>query len=1133
MTAPVRPTREQIAAADPRASVWVTASAGTGKTQVLTNRVLRLLLGGTRPERILCLTFTKAAAAEMANRLHRRLGEWAVADDAALAGGIAALTGAPVAADDQVRARRLFARVLETPGGLKVQTIHAFCESLLGRFPLEADVAPHFQVMDERTAGELLIDARDRVLAAEAESGSKLMAALSAHVEEQAFGEIMTTLSNERGRLRRLLDRHAGIDGLVAAIRTALSVDDEATEAAVIADACADRAADVSALRRVLPALAAGGRTDAGRAAVIAAWLDDPAGRPDRFEDYCAAYLTRAGEIRDRLVTRAVLETAPDADDVLRAEAARLHDVRQRLKAVRLAEATAALLRLGARLIDAYADEKRRRALLDYDDLILHTRDLLTQTRAAAWVLYKLDGGLDHILIDEAQDTNPDQWRVVRALAEEFFAGSGARDQVRTVFAVGDPKQSIYSFQRADPQAFGDMRAFFGRRVAEAEALWRPVELLRSYRSTPSVLAVVDAVFADPAARDGLFAEDAEIRHLAHRRGQAGLVELWPPEAPEERPDREPWSPPLTQEPDDSPVQRLAGRIAGLIRRWLDDGELLESAGRPIRAGDIMILVQRRAPFLPAMVRQLKARDIPVAGLDRMVLADQLAVMDLMAAARFLMLPDDDLTCATVLKGPLIGFDEDTLFALAHGRGGDTLWRALTRRRDERPAFAAAHARLSDWLGRADMAAPFAFFAHLLGAEAGRRRLVARLGTEANEPIDEFLGLALAYERAHPPSLQGFLAWLEAGAAEVKRDQEQRRDEVRVMTVHGAKGLQAPIVFLPDTVRAPDPRQDGKLFWLADGGVNHGLVWVPRREMEEAVAAGARQAARARRAQEYRRLFYVALTRAEDRLYVCGWQTAKDRPAGCWYDFAEAAMRALGAEIARDGGETGLRLGNPQIEPVPRSAAVVPPPSSPLPDWARRPAPPAADPPRPLVPSRPVEADPPVQPPLGADNGARFRRGNLIHRLLQGLPDLPAAARAAAAARYLANPAHGLSPDAQREIVGETLAVLADPDFADIFGPDSRAEAPIAGRIGDRVIAARVDRLRVDASGVLVIDYKTQRPPPATAAEVPGVYLKQMAAYRAALRAIYPDRPVRCALLWTDGPRLMPLADGLLDRHAP
>lgn len=1133
MTAPERPTREQVSAADPQASVWVTASAGTGKTQVLTNRVLRLLLGGTRPERILCLTFTKAAAAEMANRLHRRLGEWAIAEDAALAGGIAALTGAPVAADDLTRARRLFARVLETPGGLKVQTIHAFCESLLGRFPLEAAVAPHFQVMDERTASELLIDARDRVLAAEAESGSTLMAALSAHVEEQAFSEIMTTLSNERGRLRRLLAQHLGIDGLIAAIREALSVAENATEATVVAAACADLTMDVVAMRGILPALANGGKTDAGRAATIAAWLDDPAGRPDRFEDYCGAFLTQGGEIRKHLATKAVLDVAPDADDVLRVEAARLQDVVQRLKAVRLAEATAALLRLGDRLIATYEDEKRRRALLDYDDLILHTRDLLTQTRAAAWVLYKLDGGLDHILIDEAQDTNADQWQVVQALAEEFFAGSGARDDVRTVFAVGDPKQSIYSFQRADPQAFSDMQAFFGQRIAEAQAVWRPVELLRSYRSTPSVLAVVDRVFADPAARDGLFAADTEIRHLPHRRGQAGLVELWPPEAPQERPEREPWSPPLEQEPDDSPIQRLAARIAGLIRRWLDEGEMLTSAGRPIRAGDIMILVQRRAPFLPAMVRQLKALDIPVAGLDRMVLAEQLAVMDLMAAARFLLLPEDDLTCATVLKGPLIGFDEDTLFDLAHGRGNETLWRCLARRRGERPVFEQAHARLSDWLARTDFAAPFAFFARLLGAEGGRRRLVARLGAEANEPIDEFLSLALDYERTHPPSLQGFLAWLEAGAAEIKRDQEQRRDEVRVMTVHGAKGLQAPIVFLPDTVRAPDPRQDGKLFWLAEDGANRGLIWVPRRDMEERVAGEARQAARARRAEEYRRLFYVALTRAEDRLYICGWQTAKTRPDGCWYDYAETAMRALGNEVRLDNGDTGLRVSNPQAEPAPAPTAAERAAPSPLPDWAMRPAPPEADPPRPLVPSRPVQDDPPVQPPLGADNGVRFRRGNLVHRLLQGLPDLPAAARPAAAARYLANPAHGLPAPAQQEIAEETLAVLADPAFATIFGPDSRAEAPIAGRIGDRIIAARVDRLLVTGAEVLVVDYKTQRPPPLTPDGVPDVYLRQMAAYRAALRAIYPDRPVRCALLWTDGPRLMPLDDGPLDRHAP
>jgi ATP-dependent helicase/nuclease subunit A len=1125
----------QRAASDPGASVWVAASAGTGKTKVLTDRVLRLLLGGTPPERILCLTFTKAAAAEMANRVNRALGEWAAAEIPTLRKSLHDLTGHIPGDDELAEARRLFARVLDAPGGLKILTIHSFCQSLLGRFPLEANVPPHFRVLDERTASEMLEAAQNQVLAG-ARTGNETalreaIDAIATLVDERGFRELMKELTHERARLERLVGGPGGPAGAIAATRDGLELDDDDTVTSVLNAARDETALDARDLKTAADAMAKGSPSDQKGAAKIAAWLAERQPTTEAFETYCSVFFTQAGEHRARLATKQVLEQVPEVADILAAEAARLALIRNKLRALAVAANTTALLHLSAALMTRYRAEKRRHAGLDYDDLILDARDLLHERGIAPWVLYKLDGGLDHILIDEGQDTNPDQWEVVTALAEEFFAGVGAREELRTVFAVGDAKQSIYSFQRADPEAFDKVASHFAARVTSAARDWRPIDLMRSFRSTPAVLEAVDAVFARDEARVGLFSES--IRHDPDRVGTGGLVELWPAEKPLERDDEAPWLPPVDQRPSDDPSHRLAARIASRIKDWIDDGEVLEARGRPVTPGDVMILVQRRTAFVNEMVRELKVRDISVAGVDRMVLTDQLPVMDLVAQGRFLLLPEDDLTLAVVLKSPLVGLGEDDLFDLAHGRGEHGLWQTLKRRAQENESFGAAHRYLAGLLARVDFDRPFDSYAEVLSGLGGRERLVARLGREANDPIDEFLALALAYEAAHPPSLQGFLHWVEAGEAEVKRDLEQGRDEVRVMTVHGAKGLQAPVVFLPDTCRGPY-HQD-RLLWSDGGPGDQVLLWPGRKANDDDVCDQARETAKRRREEEYHRLLYAAMTRAEDRLYICGWETAKGRADGCWYDLMARALEARGDEVTLDWDVAGRRLISPQEAPPeePGVEATTPFEIDALPPWATVPPPPEPAPPRPLAPSRPEGEEPAVRSPLGADDGAGFRRGRLIHRLLELLPEVAPEHRTAAAHRFLARRAHDLDTGQQEEIAVEALGVLEDPAFAPVFAPGSFAEVALAGVLGDRVMAGQVDRLVITDSAILVVDYKSNRPPPEHAAEVPAIYLRQMAAYRAALAAIYPGIPVRCALLWTNTPRLMPLDEEDLAAAAP
>ena len=1140
MSAP-DPNKLQREAADVEASVWVAASAGTGKTKVLTDRVLALMLAGSAPSRILCLTFTKAAAAEMANRLNDRLSQWTTIPDGDLAQELAALTGTMPDKAMLDHARRLFARVLDAPGGMRIETIHAFCQSLLRRFPIEAGVAPHFEIMDERSAGEALAASREEVLAAARDGGdtrlAEALAEVTRHIPEQGFATLMSHLALERARLRHAVD--GGHERFVAALCRVLDLPSGTTEDDVIAAACA--ACDETALRKAAAAMTASASVrDQDGGARLAAWLAAPASRAANFDDYLLVYFTREGKPRKEIVTKGVGAKEPRVADALAAEGERLAQVMERRSAAALHAATCALIRLGDALLTAYEGHKATRALLDYDDLVLKARALLRQPDVAPWVLFKLDGGLDHILLDEAQDTNPEQWEVVQALADEFFSGEGARAERRTVFAVGDAKQSIYSFQRADPAAFVHMRDHFAARVAAALQRWQIVDLDISFRSTAAVLTAVDAIFARPEAHEGVALDGARIHHTPYRSGHAGLVELWPPVEPEEPPAARPWEPPLEQRQTREPRTRLALAIAGTLRRWLDSGERLAARDRCVCPGDVMVLVRRRGPFVVELVRALKQADVPVAGVDRILLTDQIAVQDMMALGHFLLLPEGDLILATVLKGPLFGFDEEMLFALAYGRK-HSLWNELRRRAGEHPGFARAATELAELLARADFAPPYELFAEVLGARRGRCAILARLGPEAADPLDEFLSMALAYERTHGPSLQGFLHWLATGEAEVKRDLDQRgRDEVRILTVHGAKGLQAPIVFLPDTLQVPT--QSPRVLWTVDGLP----LWRAHKGCAAPLAEQALAEALRRRDEEHRRLLYVALTRAEDRLYICGWRTKKQAD-GCWYHLVtQGIATATGAQAVdvdltgvagKDGWSgRGWRLENPQQaapERLSDRAAAAADLATILPVWAQNAPRTEPTPPRPLAPSRPRQADPAARSPLGAEDGAGLLRGRLVHRLLQSLPDLAPAARPAAARRFLALPVHGLSIRAQEMLAAETLAVLDHPDFAALFAPGSQAEVPVVGLLGDRALSGQIDRLVVTDEAVLIVDYKTLRPPPLDEADVPAAYLDQLATYRAAIATVYPGREVRCALLWTEGPRLMPISAARLTRHAP
>jgi len=1102
-------SERQVQSANPLASTWLSANAGSGKTRVLTDRVARMLLSGVDPGRILCLTYTKAAASEMQNRLFARLGEWAMKENAALRQALADLgVDDVIDAARLARARQLFARAIETPGGLRIQTIHSFCASLLRRFPLEARVSPQFTEMDDRAAALL----RDEIIDELADLGApEVIAALAGAYTGEDFGALAAEVANRRNDFTRFLSD--------ADCRALFGVPDGQTEAAILAEVFWGGEAEW--LTEATQIIATGSANDVKAADKLRA-LNLAA--PDTrllasLENIFLSGAKTKEPFSAKLGTFPTKATQPRLGQLLD----RLEDLMRRVEAARgarialnAAKRTAILHRFAAVFLPEYKARKEARGWLDFDDLISYAKALLTDPQVAQWVLFRLDGGVDHVLVDEAQDTSPDQWRVIELLADEFTSGRGARDTARTIFVVGDKKQSIYSFQGADVEAFDQKRDLFKGKLDQVETPLQELLLEHSFRSSNTILRLVDLTF-DERREKGL---GGEVKHIAFFPDMPGRVDLWPVIEKSPNPKPENWYDPVDLITEEHHAAKLGQKVAETIRHTIAKGVQIPVDGgkktRAVHAGDFLILVRRRSEIFSAIIQACKAAGLPIAGADRLKLGAELAVRDLAALLAFLATPEDDLSLAACLRSPLFGWTEQQLYSLAQPRKG-YLWRAL----ETDPNHAKTVSILQDLRDQADFLRPYDLIERMLTRHDGRRKLLARLGAEAEDGIDELLSQALAYERNDVPSLTGFLGWLETDDIEVKRQMDSAGERIRVMTVHGSKGLEAPIVILPDTAQYT-ARERNEIFVLPQGP-----AWkTPKDESPDAIAQ-ARTARKAREDAEAMRLLYVAMTRAQSWLIVAaagpiGADKSEDDDASnvVWYRLIQEAMVAAGATLQPDG---GLRLAEgdwpadigPQIKPQVTGTE--------LPDWVLAPATLESRPDQPLNPSNLGGAKALLGDFTSADdNRDAMDRGTRIHQLLEHLPDHPAADWPTFAA--------ALMPDApdRDALLAEVQSVLNHPDFAALFGPDTLAEAPITADLKGQPLVGTIDRLLVSHDRVLAVDFKSNLIVPETAASVPDGLLRQMAAYHMGLAQIYPDKTIEVALLWTRNAQLMPISPDIL-----
>ena len=1205
-TLELHPDTEGFIASNPENNAWVSAHAGTGKTHVLVDRLMRLLYSGTRPEHILCLTYTKAAASEMHARLFARLGTWAMRSDEDLEDALKEIGVLLDDFEDEPKAdskdskdakatktrllenaRQLFTRALETPGGIKIQTIHAFCQNLLAYFPLESGVTAGFKVLADSMVDERLAMAQ-RLLHQEAEKEpfraktaatlplSAAVGYMAPLLGESSFSEFLTDIGDKRKHFKEIFAKYGGLQGVLEEIATSFNLKDAINttqEEGLLEEFFATRRGQSAPLTACLDVFEKGTSQDQTQARTLRAVLDillapTVPSLASLWGKYSKIFLTDKGVPTSRLLTAKLQKDYPKDYAYLCQEQDRVYALHQKIMTRQVAHSTACTFIIARTFLSLYEKLKGERNELDFDDLIDKARYLLRRSHFASWALYKLDGGVRHILIDEAQDTSPVQWEILQSICEEFFAGntaSSTQGPPRTVFAVGDAKQSIFSFQGADPYAFQKMNTWFESRVKQASQQWANVNLSRSRRARPLLVKVVNDIFTSPTLKAASKVFATQPPHLPFRKeGRAG-VELWPLEVAQADAPVAAWNLSIAQDTAQvgEPRRALAERIASMLQGLFHRQEPLTDEGRPACPGDVLILFRKREAsrgensLMSEITRSLINRGIPVSGKDRVQLYDRIEIHDLLAAMNFALLPNDDFTLAALLKSPFCGLDEAELFAVCYHRKKRSLWQIVQREAPTNAKLKMAVDFLQGLLQRADFMPPFEFFSHILEREGGRKNITMRLGQGAMEPVDMFLNLTEDYERLYGTSLQGFSHWIMAQRYSIKRDAARARNEVRLMSVHGAKGLEAPIVILPDTTSSPHTKTP-KLVARGASLMAPDMYYYNFSKAEACVAPLQEGIKKFRHhaKEEHARLLYVACTRARERLIVCGVEPKIKLPEDCWYNAIKSTVNLRWNEKEKIyfEQETAPQETLPHGRLPQATAQEEKPDKAPLPSWVA--APPAAEktPGFLHAPSsfyqnkqeqhehdmgkRAAQRLSPIAVARGqASHSASLRQGKLLHAVFKSFPAVPPESRRYVLKSLLAQNMGAFSQDEQAAQLEKILTIFNNPQFARLFEKGSRGEVPIAGTItlasGQALqFSGRMDRLLVTKEEVLVVDYKTWRHPPDKAHDIPLAYVRQMALYRALLQGLYAQK-ITCGLLWTSRPALTLLQDAQLAQAMP
>ena len=1113
---------DPLQAVSPAHNATVHASAGTGKTWLLVTRIIRLLLDAARPDSIMAITFTRKAAAEMQERLTERLRELMRADDAGLD---ALLKQCGIDPDPECRqqARRLYEQHLFNPYPLRTTTFHAFCQELLQRFPLEAGIPPGFEISEstamlEQQAWDALF------MQATRQPDSALARAL-----EQLIG-MCGGLSNTRSALLSFLAHRSDwwaytkgqANGTAWAQRKLARLFGVSPEEDPLAgfpdDTQRARLAEFAEL------LGRNTATDRKSQALLNQALEAPLTAAERFAIIKDVFLTKQQQPRKRKAAPAQRKRLGEADEQRLLElheefVSGLLDRLDRLARINSMRTSSAWYSAGVRLLEHFQRIKREQRLLDFSDLEWQACELLNRSAHAYWVQYKLDKRIDHLLVDEFQDTNPTQWRLLLPLLEELAAG--ADERARTVFLVGDEKQSIYRFRRANPALLATASDWLTSRLQA-----RRYPLDKSRRSARAIIDCVNRVFGSGLLNERISPYTPHATWLEDLYGRAELLPLAGTRADEPAAPatgtglRNPLLQPR-QVAQDLRHYREGEAIAAQIRRLTDERTLIgaEGSARELDYGDIMILVRQRTHVM-AYERALRDAGIPYLGAGRGTLLQNIEIRDLEALLNILISPYDNLALAQVLRCPVFGVADDDLMRLAAMDSGTWYERLAQVPAAHSPGLAAAYRLLNSWRELAgqvpvhDLLDRIYHEGEVLQRYASAFPPALRPRVHAN--LTRFIELALEVDSGRYPSLSRFLYQLER----LRRQEQDQPDEgtqeqadnnrVRLMTIHAAKGLESAVVFLADATAGHSPHNayEALIEWPAAADRPRHFLLCGRKTDQDSLTARLLEQQAAEDLREDANLLYVALTRARQFLFITGSASAKN-PDASWYELIRSALLDAGSrtDATPPALESGRRPGAAAARPAPARVASVDPR---LAERIQVPAPY-----RLIAPSRLVTAATDMP---GAVDGRR--RGSALHLMLDRL----SRPQGGTAAQSLAGLASTLDRHADDpELLAwwqEAQDVHADPRFAHLFDPSryDRAwnEVPIQYLLGEHLVYGIIDRLVVSGDSVLVIDYKTHQSASAdSVAELAMDYREQMRLYAQGVAALWPGHPIRPCLLFT------------------
>ncbi|MDE5061310.1 MULTISPECIES: UvrD-helicase domain-containing protein [Wolbachia] len=1140
-------------AINPNFSVWVNASAGTGKTKILIDRVLRLLLENKR--NILCLTFTNAAANEMENRIHSTLSRWAICSESVLVADLEQLDFFPMpslfchpssttlgsqhpylssqcvtlgsrkneALDRYLtRARRLFSELENL--GLTIQTIHAFCYKLISNFPIEAGIAPNCTLSECKELHSIIFN---QVLHNETVQDDINL--IATEIDENKLRDLLYTLcikrsisANDSKYIKDKLSAPDEIHDLqsetiehverLAEILSEGSKRDQ-SYSAMLYDWC-NRFLVKSP---IIPPLSVIPAHDAGiqKKRTSVSYSDDTGmeRKDTRIEDLAKVFLKSESHEKKNIssiATKSILEKFRDAEQIIESVQNVVFTHIKDMNSYQIFKRTSSLLGVFKVYVDLYSSEKSKNALLDYNDIIGLATNLLSNPNYKDWILFNLDQKIDHILVDEAQDNSISQWKIITNLCDEFFAGN---DEKRTLFVVGDVKQSIYRFQGANPHLFNYIQQYFHTKTGGRD--WISCQLEKSFRSTPEVLMLVDRIFNNFRAEISFV--DNEIKHVPHRENDQGYIEIWPALPKCKEKEQRALQIPLTCKEGYTIADRLlAQAIAHKIHNWLNEGRILVAKDRHIEPRDIVILVRQRNVLVDYIISELKKANVPVVGRDYFRIMDYIAVQDLIALAEFLLLQANNLALANALKSPLFNFTEDDLFNIAYDRKEQSLWERL------QDYHGVIYSELNYLINLSRIESPLALFTHIL--RTGKKKFAARLGLECFEVLDEFMNLVLQFEN---PSLQAFVQWIKENNPEIKNDMQSERNAVRIMTIHKSKGLQAPIVFLVDTNTVPRNSEsiifDGTEvpFWC--GKNNNAYCDQVKREkkLEDY--------------NEYLRLLYVALTRAEDELYILSKEPVQK---GSWYDLITQygepyeEKQAYLQPIFKEKVEMLCVNANYPYIYKKRDYFDVPvislPPNLSMSSQCvtlEKEEKPASATHSPvsfqhlMLESREKEAWIPVSATWMTNRGTGmtesstgmtdgYTRGLIIHSILQYMPKIEKERRKNWVRKYLDN--INTSED-KNEIYSKILAF--NEKYGYLFDLEGKSEITLSGVIDSEPVLVRLDRLCITQDKAIIIDYKSHRN---VSVSLLNEIKKQMLTYKTLVQEIYPNKQVECVVIWVE-----------------